>query len=225
MKNHEIIPYDCLNPKYNFRKALNDLFSPDGLRINFHKLHEYTNENYTELFKVGDDSKTVFHSLFYSTLRKGWPEFEDAYLRLIAHVIAPLYKEEFLYQTTPTFRVHIPENVCVGDFHTDVDFGHPPKEKNYIVPLTISAGTSSIWIESAPGKKDYAPVPISPGKIIAFNGGELSHGSMINDTGNTRVSFDFRVLKLSDYNANHEGISMTQKTKFTIGSYYSVFKK
>ncbi len=96
---------------------------------------------------------------------------------------------------------------------------------NYIVPLTFSSGTSSLWVESQPGKKDFQALELVPGRCIKFNGNELTHGSKVNETKLTRVSFDFRVLPIEFYDEFHNKESMTQKRKFTIGNYYKLFKK
>lgn len=215
--NHSIIPYNHL--EYGFEKMFKELFKCDDL----YKLHTTSKETYPELFKVGADSSTVFHSTFYSKLHAGWPEFEQAYLALIKNIIAPDYPNGFVFQASPTFRLHIPRNVCVGAFHDDRAFGHPPKEINYIVPITRAFSTASVWIESEPGKGDYEYVDMRLGEIICFNGNELSHGSKVNLTKFSRLSFDFRVLPIEHYNPNYEGTSVTRKTKFVVGEYYKKF--
>ncbi len=223
--NHELIKYD--HAKYNFVGLIKDLFRGAGLKIkSLYTLHYYMNGEQHEIFQVGDDSKTIFHKLFYDKYRTGWPEFQDAYNKLIEEVISPLYHESFLYQSFPTFRVHLPENVAVGAFHNDAAFNHPLGEMNYILPLTFSSETASVWCESEPGKQDFRPFDMFLNKIIKFNGNQLTHGSRINNTGLTRVSFDFRCLPLSLYSPEKViGTSVTMNTKFLIGKYYSLYEK
>ena len=53
---------------------------------------------------------------------------------------------------------------------------------------------------------------------IYFN--KCLHYNKINDTDNTRVSFDFRVIPYSKYSENHYKLSATGKNKFIPGDYF-----
>ena len=57
------------------------------------------------------------------------------------------------------------------------------------------------------------------GEILKFDGANLLHGNKINKTGKSRISFDFRVLKKSDYDKDNSLIkkSITQNKSRTIG--------
>jgi len=189
------------------------------------KLHEKVEGEYAEQFQVGKDSSTIFHSKFYDQYRAGWPAFEFLYERFIIDVIASLFDEDFLYQKFPTFRVHLQGNIAVGAFHNDADFGHPNGEINYIIPLTDSDDTATVWVESEPGKEDFKPIPMRVGELIQFDGNHLTHGNKKNETGCTRVSMDFRVLPISKYNPENETESVTRRTKFQEGAYYKRFTK
>lgn len=213
--NYTIIPFD--HQKFNFSKVVGDLFETDRLQD--------LNENHKELFQVGMDSSTSFHKKFYDKYREGWNELEEMYLNFIKEVIAPNYDEDILFQRFPTVRFHLPDNVAVGAFHNDASFGHPKHEVNYIIPLTNSYDTASVWIESEPGKGDFRAAYMVIGNLIQFNGNELTHGNKVNGTGLTRVSLDFRVLPFSKYDENGNGESITQKTKFKEGEYYNILKK
>ena len=149
----------------------------------------------------------------------------DAYETLIEKVIAPQMNEDFLYQKFPTMRFHIPNNVAVGLFHKDADFGHPKGEINYVLPLTNSDGTSSIWVESEVDKGDFEPMLMVIGDLIQFNGNCLTHGNKVNETNRTRCSMDFRILPLSKYDEDNETSSVTKGTKFKEGAYYKKFTK
>lgn len=210
-----IIKYDRDN--YDLIAQVKKLFKTNSLDI----LHLQTKEQYP-LFEVGKDSSTVFHRFFYDAYRAGWPEFVDCYNRLIRDIIRPLYTEPILFQAFPKFRVHLPDNIAVGAFHTDAEFGHPVGEVNYVLPMTDSGNTASIWVESEPGKMDFTPMEMFTGEIIEFNGNILTHGNKVNRTGQTRVSIDFRVLPLSKYDENCENYSITRKTKFKVGEYYKL---
>jgi hypothetical protein len=200
--------------EYNFSKPIQDLFNCNDLS----KLHLLLDHEYKELFEVGHDSSTIFHDQFYNKYRAGWPEMEELYESLIRERVSKWYSEPILYQKFPTFRVHLPGNIAVGRFHTDAEFGHPEGEVNYVIPLTDSDATASIWAESFAGIGDYLPLKLRVGELIKFNGNKLSHGNMKNMTEATRVSMDFRVLPMSKYTG--AGESVTMKTKFVIGQYY-----
>lgn len=206
---------------YDFVKIIRELFGVKELE----DIHQSTSEEYKEQFQVGKDSSTVFHTKFYDKYRAGWGELQSLYDLFIRNVIAPDIKEDFLYQKFPTFRVHLPGNVAVGAFHNDAEFSHPKGEMNFIIPLTNSDGTASVWVESEPGKKDFEPIEMVVGRLIYFNGNELTHGNKMNETDKTRVSMDFRILPISKYHPEESQESVTRKTKFVEGEYYNRFTK
>lgn len=203
--------------KFDFVKVISELFGVKELKS--------ISEKHDELFQVGSDSKTSFHNLFYDKYRSGWEEMETLYANFIKGVIAPTVHEDFLYQKFPTFRVHLKNNVAVGAFHNDAEFNHPKGEINFIIPLTNSKDTASIWIESEPDKKDFEAVEMKVGELVKFNGNELTHGNKKNETEHTRVSMDFRILPISKYDENNSKESVTRNTKFIEGEYYKKFIK
>ena len=209
---------------YPFVRNLNELFFNHGFS-GLQWLHLLSDKKYDKLFEVGKDSSTVFHKIFYDKYHRGWEEMELLYGVFIKNIVSEFFLDDFLYQKFPTVRFHIPGNVAVGDFHTDSEFHHPAGEINFIIPLTNSEGTASVWVESEPGKNDFKPIPLRVGELIQFNGNVLRHGNKSNQTNETRVSLDFRVLPASRYNESNAGESMTVKTKFVEGAYYKRFKK
>lgn len=182
-------------------------------------------EEHKEHFKVGADSSTSFHKRFYDKYHEGWLEMVSLYEGFIQNIIAPSHWEPFYYQKFPTFRVHLRNNLAVGAFHNDAQFGHPPGEINYIIPLTDSGGTASVWVESEPGKHDFRPMELQLGWLIEFDGNRLTHGNKVNLTDAARVSMDFRILPGHFYKAAEAGQSITLKTKFVEGEYYKKFGK
>lgn len=217
MSQYHIIPYN--REVYNFESLILALFETDDLS----SLHEKSDAEYKDQFQVGMDSSTIFHTQFYDKYRSGWDDMQKLYELFVAEIIAPKYGDDFLYQAFPTFRVHLPRNVAVGAFHNDAEFGHPAGEVNFILPMTNSNDTASVWVESEPGKKDFNPIKMTRGTIIQFNGNELTHGNKMNDTGLTRVSMDFRILPISKYDEHNASESVTRKAKFTEGQYYKRF--
>lgn len=140
------------------------------------------------------DQDTPWHAQLYASF-DAWRPLYEAF---VARVAAPFFDVPFWFQAVPTFRVHLPNNLAVGEFHTDADFGHPAAEMTFWVPMTVASDSSTIWIESRPGREDYAPKDAVPGECIVFEGSRLRHGNHINRTGRTRVSFDFRCIGVDE---------------------------
>lgn len=212
------IPFD--EKYFNFVQLIESFFNQE-LSI----LHLDSWKEYNKLFEVGHDSSTEFHTSFYSQYKRGWPSLEDMYLKFIKEVVSVRFDEDFLFQKFPTFRIMLPNNVAVGAFHNDAEFGHPEGEVNFIIPLTNSDETASVWVESKEGKKDFTSIKLRVGWLAQFNGNKLTHGNKVNLTGKTRVSMDFRILPLSKYNEDQAKESITRKTKFVEGQYYKRFNK
>lgn len=215
-----ITKYD--HSKFDFRKHIQNLYGCDELEsLHLMMPQEIT---YPKLFEVGKDSSTIFHKKFYSQLNSGWEPFLSLYKEFVSCIINENYKEEdgeMLYQKKPTFRVHLPENLAVGAFHCDSEFNHPLGEENYIIPLTRMYGTNTVWCESEIGALDFHPIPrLEFGELFRFNGNQLRHGNLVNKTGKTRVSMDFRLIRKKDYDSSKKLDSITTNTKFEIGEYY-----
>ena len=171
---YHIIPFDA--KKFDFASVVNELFNANGLE----NIHELPHDDYKELFKIGKDSSTIFHKFFYDKYRAGWPELEEMYMDFIGENISKYFTEDFLFQSFPTVRFHLPGNVAVGAFHKDADFNHPKGEVNLIIPLTNSDGTASVWVESEEGEGDFKPMKLRVGQLMNFRGNRLTHGNHVN---------------------------------------------
>jgi hypothetical protein len=167
----------------------------------------------------GTDQSTDLHARFYANNASVLAVYET----FVADQIAPLYAERFCYQRVPTFRVQLPNNVAVGDFHVDADYHHPAGECNFWLPLTRCWGNNSIWIERHQGEGDYEPVTLRPGEVLAFDAVHLRHGNKLNDTGAARVSLDFRCIPLSLLPLTATR-SVSYGLPMTVDGYYKVFK-
>jgi len=209
--------YKYNTEKNDLRKLLMNLWGVEDLS----RLHE--GEDHAR-FTMQSNSDTSYHKKFYDKLRSGWPEFMDAYKSIVRSPkwITP----DYLYQTTPTLRIHFVDNWATPEFHRDTQKGydHPQGEKNWIIPMTSCYGNNSLWVESAPDKKDFHPMRMDYGDLIAWDGGKLLHGNKINDTQHTRISFDYRTLHKEDYHPTTIRESATNGLQFKIGSYYAEFK-
>lgn len=124
-------------------------------------------------------------------------EFYDLYHRFVREVIRPAVGEPFYYQARPSHRILFADTPGVSRFHRDRDYGHLSVETNYQVVQTPARGNNAMWIESAEGQADYQPLELTVGQYARFKGADLEHGARRNDTGHSRVSFDFRIIRAS----------------------------
>ncbi|CAK0811409.1 unnamed protein product [Prorocentrum cordatum] len=83
--------------------------------------------------------------------------------------------------------------------HTDLDHKHSPYEINFWIPLTLAEGSATLWAETEPGRGDYHPFCAGYGQAVRFYGNQCLHFTRDNDTSTSRVSFDFRVVRLGDF--------------------------
>jgi hypothetical protein len=168
------------------------------------------------------DQSTPFHQRYYAFVRSD-PSFGELYRRFLGGFVAPLVGEALVYQRIPNIRIHLPNNVAVGEFHCDADYGHDESEINFWLPVTRSWGTNSVWIESAPGRGDFSPWTVGPGEILQFDAVHLVHGNKENETGVTRVSIDFRVIPRSAYRPR-DVRSVNAGLKFEVGDYFEILE-
>jgi hypothetical protein len=158
------------------------------------------------------DQTSAWHRQFYDS----FDVVADIYRDLIEHEVREYMAEPFYFQALPTLRVHLPGELGGSEFHTDRQFGHPLGELNFWLPLTRAWGTNSVWIERDVGDDVFVAAEAVPGEIVVFNAVELRHGSTVNETRRTRVSFDFRCIPVDDFEAS--GMSADG---FVPGAYYS----
>ena len=96
---------------------------------------------------------------------------------------------------------------------------------NIFLPLTKAYGNNTIWVESIPGLGDYSPIEIKFGEFLMFYGNKLRHFNKINNTGETRCSFDFRIIPPVNYDDSYKGGSAILGKEFLVGGYYKKIKK
>jgi ectoine hydroxylase-related dioxygenase (phytanoyl-CoA dioxygenase family) len=161
------------------------------------------------------DQGTIFHKHFYTIGN----EFCDVYRHFVCEVIATITGANIVYQRVPTFRIHLPNNVSVGEFHRDRDYFHDPAEINFWLPLTRAWGNNTVWIESSEGKEDFRPYELEYGEFLMFDGANLKHGNRINDTGFTRVSIDFRAMSTVHYYPSDRR-TINSGMRFIIGEFF-----
>jgi len=189
------------------------------------KLHLHEHNTYKDVFTREKDQSSIFHKIYYDNFQS---EFYELYKKFLRDHIRPLYNEPIVYQKIPTFRVHLPGNLAVGEFHKDKwyrdsTWHEQTQEKNFFLPFTDAYDENSIWVESVEDKADFSPMKVKYGECVQWDGVNLTHGNKTNTTQDTRVSVDFRVMTLSNYNPSTHGSINTNK-QFAIGGYYELMK-
>lgn len=143
--------------------------------------------------------------------------------------------------------------------HCDADYNHPTNEINFWLPVTDTNPKNTMWLETAPHKGDFRPAIVKHGQVLQFWGAQCRHYNTFNRIDDdepeqqqqddekkdestntttppppppsTRVSFDFRVMNKSDWDAmptewfTEHAATVQAKMKLRIGSYYMVLNK
>ena len=174
---------------------------------------------FEERLLTGTDQNRHLHRKFYQEMDNDL-SFIFLYKKFIKEVVVPLYDDEIIYQKFPTFRVHQPDNLAVFAFHKDRDYKHNPKEVNFYLPITEAFDTNTLWYEAQDGAKNFRPMNAKYGELIRWDGANLEHGNKPNETDQTRISFDFRILRLNDYSEEDAKESLSKGTSFKIGHYF-----
>lgn len=206
--------------KYNFVSVVSKIFDCE-----LKDIHNWTETKY-DFFgpdMLGKDTHTEFHKHFYKKLDNKWDELIELYDNFIKDIVLPyLNLDEALVQLYPNFRVHLPNNVAVVIEHYDSDkkHKHPNGEINFIVALTDMFDTNTIWTEKNCRFRNFVPLEQKAGECTSFGGNTYSHFNKVNKTGQSRVSFDFRILPLNYYNSETKLESVTTKQKYIEGGYY-----
>ena len=208
--------------KYPFREMVCDLFSVKNLEQIHQSKPHWVRDDYKKMY-IDTENTTDFHNAFYEKLNDNWIELYETYDKFVHEEIWKSVGEKFHYQYLPSFRVQLPDkNQAVHTWHFDSDplHKHPIGEINVWLPLTECFGNNSMWIESEPFKLDFKPFDGGYGDFWLNNGNVCLHGNKPNDTGQTRMSFDFRLIPLTKYDPNYSTTSANKSSKFIVGEYY-----
>jgi hypothetical protein len=114
------------------------------------------------------------------------------YVKLTTEVVSPAFGGRVACNVNPKFRVHLPGTGSVSAWHRDADITRRPDYVTGWIPFVDTFGTNTVWVETDYGRGDHRPIPVRYGEILCFDAAFLSHGSVRNTTGVTRVSMDFR---------------------------------
>ncbi len=206
--------------RYDFQGLVSELFDGD--------LDDLDNREEKKGLTLGKDTHTSFHRHFYEAIDAGWPEFMNTYHAFLRNVIHPLFEDDTLiFQKYPGIRFNRPGAKAVYKWHSDgdEDHRHPLGEINIFLPITKAFGNNAMWHETIPGMGDWRPLEIDYGKFLIGYLNQCRHGNKTNDTGKTRVSFDFRVMPGFAYDENCDLQSCTTKQRFLVGDYYDKIER
>jgi hypothetical protein len=178
MKSAKIIQYQTSN--YDFRAWAASVLGVTELEL-LHQRNDLKDyDNVVEQINVCRDQ-----------LLNNFEDCKPVFLAFIKSVISPLFQDITAYQMPPSFRCHF-SGKGSSAFHRDRDYGVISGRLNVWLPFTKVWGSNSIWIESTDGKGDFTPIELEYGQALIFDGANLCHGTIVNDTNVTRVSMDFR---------------------------------
>ncbi len=85
--------------------------------------------------------------------------------------------------------------------------------------------TNTVFFETAPNSEQYLPITQDVGQFFHFYGNKCHHYNVLNETGQTRISFDFRVIPLKRYDPQYSKKSMTQGKEFLVGDYFVLMRR
>ena len=196
---------------YPFKEVLESIY---GCQLG--DLHKYIGK--FDKFDREHDQNTLIHKVFYSNFaEKIKPIYENFVKNFVSKIV---FNKPFYYQIIPTFRVGLPGNVFVGEFHKDSFYNHQNYELNFNLGLANYEGDTSLMTEIKPNTKDWVKLECPYGNIFSFDHIDCLHGSEPNSGSKTMVSFDFR-LALKDIYFDSEAKSMNMKSRFIPGEYFS----
>lgn len=176
--------------------------------VDFEHVHDfYEMETKIPIFGETDRNCSLvkdFHKFFDTDY-----EFVFKYLTFIKDVIKPLFPLEtkLVIQKTPNIRFHLPGCSNIGSRKTDTDdkiglhydneFGHPLEEINIVFALTKMFDTNSIYYQT--DGDEYINMKLDENEFFIGNLNTKKHYNKINETNQTRVSLDFRIIPYSKF--------------------------
>lgn len=227
--------------RFNFAELIHDILLSDlpTPEVRLDQIHTLEKAKSSHLLTFSNDQNLYFHNKYYYSSKL--PKLLAVYRDFIKTVIAPQFvDDQLVVQAKPTFRIHLPNNTAIpsdtgGDplrpgLHRDADYNHPDVEFNFWVPFTQCVPSNTLHLESVPDKRDFRPMLLNNGQVLRFWGARCLHHNRMNQQGPTRVSFDFRVMNKSDWDAMDptwiaRAATVQRNLRLTIGSYYMLYDK
>jgi sporadic carbohydrate cluster protein (TIGR04323 family) len=174
-------------------------------------------------------------------------KFTAVYDRLCGEIISAKFAGKAAFQKIPSVRIQMPGQMS-ANYHADEWYGHGHDVQNFWLPLVPVSGTNSMLVSdeitslritqairdrqmSVVEMNELArpvcmPLNMSFGEIYYFNS-HIIHGTELNTTAKTRVSFDFRMLRDGDDRGSKDesfflrpGERTKVSTASTIGAVY-----
>jgi len=214
---YRIFDYDV--NLFSFKKIIENILQCEVEKL--HKKYKFDNElcdftggNINNVIKRNDDKINVFYfteklypqiltnSLFIRT----WNKFSN----YIKHSI--FNGEKIYIQKTPSIRIFPSESKLQyvtktskifdreNNWHIDNDepFWHPLFEKNMWMSLIKTDKDNSLYIEN---DNIIKPLLMDNGQLLMFD--SVYHGAFVHNRSiNTRMTMDFKVVPLSQYDIN-----------------------
>lgn len=157
---------------------------------------------------VASDQQTPWHADLYSAYDHGWLNMWN---RFCVEWVRPIFGTKLAVQARPTWRVHPALNRAIGPHHTDRLYGHGPGTLNLWIPLTDTNPSNTLWVGNRPVIARY-------GDVVVFDGVNDTHGNVPNLSDRSRVSFDARLVPISQLSG---GESFNTRTPLEVGGYYN----
>ena len=176
--------FEYSTDEFPFYKILEDLFGcePENLHL---YLGDYS------VFNRENDQSTLAHKVFYKNFAEIIKPTYDKFMKnFISGIISD---HSFYYQIIPTFRIGLPGNKFVGEYHKDSFYNHKGYELNFNLGICNYLGQPALMTEETPNSKKYIRLECPYGSIFSFDHIDCMHGSDVNNTDKTMVSFDFRL--------------------------------
>ena len=229
LRSEAILTYDT--EKYDFRKEVRKVLQKYLEKEELPHLNRLHHIPEAAQFRINQSQGRAVNRV--NRLQSSWnlhrarlPEhlilfkdFDDLYDAFIREVIAPDMneREKVVYQRAPTLRVCVPSKFVSCKMHHDREYNHQPSELNFWMPLTDAFSNNSLWVESSPFKSDFHCLNMHYGQYFRFYGNQCRHFTVPNDTGETRVSLDFRVVsnRCGGHNPSfRKGVNRGPKAQF-----------
>jgi hypothetical protein len=246
MENEYYKIFDFDNNIHNFENTIHSIYLQkygnfgelSQLHTVLYNFDENTVKYINEIKHIGiNDRNTPFIKDFYNFIDSD-PSFFSQYCSFLQTYIRPLLPKDngIIYQTTPNIRISLPNSTAIGrrgtdpspgiiGLHCDADFHHPPEEINVVIPLTPMFSTNSIYFEPYPNSmiepRRYNNLCLKSDEFFCGYLNKLLHYNRVNDTNQTRMSLDFRLIPLSKW-VDREQYSVSSHKSMQIGDYYSV---
>jgi perosamine synthetase len=227
------VVYNYNPEQYKFRELVESIYSTkvddlQSISTDFSSLEKGTLQ----------DIETDLHKKFYSAIKSS-DTFKSTYCKLIRDIANQFFPNEpaLIYQSFPSIRFQFIGNKSVPQHCDSDDLGcHPLGERNFLLPITKMTGTTRLFIESKPGVQDFSGIDMDYGQLLYFNGNTCVHRNEVNTENFMRISFDFRVITVSDYmkyiststiaQTNPRDPNNSRKpVRLTVGGYYQCMFK